>query len=116
MARPPFVPDRGDFMRVVLTPQAGHEQGGERPVLVLSSRDFNAVTGLAFVAPVTSRVRGWPFEVPIPSAGRVHGVVLADQTRSLDYAARQGRRIGTAPVEVVQAALKRVALILGISG
>jgi mRNA interferase MazF len=116
MARPPFVPDRGDLMRVVLMPRAGHEPGGERPVLVLSSRDFNAMTGLAFVAPITSRVRGWPFEVPIPPEGRVQGVVLADQTRSLDYAARHGRRIGTAPDVVVQAALERVALILGISG
>src|ERR1700722_5136165 len=116
MARPAFVPDRGDFMRVVLMPQAGHEQGGERPVLVLSSRDFNAVTGLAFVAPVTSRARGGPFEVPIPPDGRVQGVVLADQTRSLDYAARHGRRIGTAPDALVAAALDRIALILGTSG
>jgi mRNA interferase MazF len=116
MARPPFVPDRGDFMRVVLMPLAGHEQGGERPVLVLSGRDFNAATGLAFAAPVTSRVRGWPFEVPIPPEGRVQGVVLADQTRSLDYAARHGRRMGAAPDAVVQAVLERLALILGISG
>src|SRR5665213_505384 len=100
MARPPFVPDRGDYMRVVLMPQAGREQGGERPVLVLSTRDFNEVTGLAFVAPVTSRVRGWPFEVAIPLEGHVQGVVLADQTRSVDYTARHGRHIGPAPAHV----------------
>jgi mRNA interferase MazF len=114
MSRAPYIPERGDFIRLVLMPQAGREQAGERPVLVLSGRGFNAATGLAFVAPVTTRVRGWPFEVPTPSEGRVRGVILADQTRSLDYAARHARPLGTAPEPLVQAVLERVALIFEI--
>jgi mRNA interferase MazF len=112
VTRPPYVPDRGDFIRLVLTPQAGREQSGERPVLVLSGRPFNEITGLAFVAPITSRLRGWPFEIRIPSEGRIRGAVLADQTRSLDFSARHARYLGKAPDAVVQTVLERLALIL----
>ena len=112
MPRPPYIPDRGDYVRLVLAPQAGREQSGERPVLVLSARPFNAVTGLAFVAPITSRVRGWPFEVATPLQGRTRGVVLADQTRSLDFSARHARYLGKAPNALVEEVLERVALIL----
>jgi mRNA interferase MazF len=112
----PYVPDRGDFARLVLVPQAGREQSGERPVLVLSGRSFNETTGLAFVAPVTSRARGWPFEVNTPPEGRVRGVVLADQTRSLDFSARHARFLGKAPDALVETVLERIALILEIGG
>ncbi len=110
----PYVPARGDFMRLVLTPQAGHEQRGERPVLVLSNEPFNRVTGFAFITPVTSQARRWPFEVSIPPGGRVSGVLLTDQTRSLDYRSRHGRFIAAAPEPVVEAVLARVAAILGL--
>ena len=102
-------------MRLVLVPQAGREQAGERPVLVLSDQEFNATTGLAFVAPVTSRHRGWPFEVVIPAGGKVRGVVQSDQTRSLDYAARHARFICAAPEAVLAETLEIVALILNLS-
>jgi mRNA interferase MazF len=113
--RAPYVPDRGDFVRLVLTPQAGREQSGERPALVLSGRAFNEITGLAFVAAITSRMRGWPFEVQMPLEGRIRGVVLADQTRSLDFAARHARFLGKAPDALVRTVLERVVLILEIS-
>jgi mRNA interferase MazF len=66
----PYVPERGDFVRLVLDPRVGREQSGERPALVLSVREFNDRTGYAFVAPITGTRRGWPFEVPIPEGAR----------------------------------------------
>ena len=107
-----FVPDLGDFVRIVLDPRTGREQSGQRPVLVLSPRAFNKVTGYAFVAPVTSVVRGWPFEIAVPAGGRVSGAVLVDQTKSIDFAARHARRIGTAPAELVDAVRARLLDIL----
>jgi mRNA interferase MazF len=107
-----YVPDRGDFVRVVLDPRTGREQSGERPVLVISSRRFNERTGYAFVSPVTSVARGWPFEVPIPPGGRVQGVVLTDQTKSIDYGARHARFLAAAPSDLLETVLDRIAAIL----
>jgi len=112
MARAGYVPARGDFVRVVLDPRVGREQSGERPALVLSDREFNAVTGYIFCAPVTGTRRGWPFEVPVPSGGKVAGVVLADQTKSIDYAARHVRYIAGSPPGLVEMVLEQVATIL----
>jgi mRNA interferase MazF len=112
MARAGFVPDRGDFVRVVLDPRVGREQSGERPALVLTPRHFNELTGYAFVAPVTGTMRGWPFEVAIPVGGRVQGVVMADQTKSIDYAARYVTFMEQAPSSLVEEVLERVAVIL----
>jgi mRNA interferase MazF len=97
---------------MVLDPYTGHEQGGERPVLVLSSRSFSAVTRYALVAPITRRVRGWPFEVRIEANQRVSGVVLADQTRSVDYIARHATYLGVASRALVEAVCQRVSAIL----
>lgn len=108
------VPDRGDYVHVDSDPQAGHEQKGPRFALVLSPRAFNEKTGLAFVAPVTSRQKGYPFEVPIPPGERVSGVVLADQARSLDWRARRLKVKGLASAGVVEGATDLLAAILGI--
>jgi mRNA interferase MazF len=112
VARAGYVPARGDFVRVVLDPRVGREQSGERPALVLSERAFNELTGYIFVAPVTSNRRGWPFEVPIPSGGRIQGTVLADQTKSIDYLARHVRYLAAAPEGLVDAVLELVSAIL----
>ena len=114
MARAGYVPARGDFVRLVLDPRVGREQSGERPALVLSDRAFNELTGYIFAAPVTSNHRGWPFEVPIPAGVRVDGVVLADQTKSIDYVARHVRYLADAPAGLVEAVLARVAAILSL--
>jgi mRNA interferase MazF len=106
------MPERGDFAGSVLDPYTGHEQGGERPVLVLSTKEFNATTHYALVAPVTRTIRDWPFEVPIPSGLRVSGVVLTDQIRSVDFAARHARFLFKAPPELVEQVLLRVASII----
>ena len=107
-----YIPDRGDFVRLVLDPYTGREQGGERPVLVLSPLGFSMATGYALVAPVTRTVRDWPFEVVIGPGLRVSGVVLADQTRSVDFAARHARFLGKASPELLEQVLARVASLL----
>jgi mRNA interferase MazF len=84
-----YVPDRGDVVWLTLHPQAGHEQAGRRPAVVLSPRAYNARVGLALFCPVTSRQKGYPFEVPLLEGIPVAGVVLADQIKSLDWRARR---------------------------
>ena len=82
-----YVPRRGDIVWLSFTPQAGHEQAGRRPALVLSPSAYNRKVGLALFCPVTSRVKGYPFEVTVPKGLSVAGVVLADQVKSLDWQA-----------------------------
>jgi mRNA interferase MazF len=82
------VPDRGDLVWITFTPQAGHEQAGRRPAVVLSPRSYNAKAGLSLCCPVTSRAKGYPFEVPLPEGLGIDGVVLADHVKSLDWQAR----------------------------
>jgi len=84
-----YVPRRGEIVWLSFTPQAGHEQAGRGPALVLSPWAYNARVGLALFCPITSRVKGYPFEVAIPKGLAVTGVVLADQVKSLDWRARQ---------------------------
>lgn len=86
-----YVPNRGDIVWMSFTPQAGHEQAGRRPALVISPREYNAITSLALCCPITSQVKGYPFEVSLPPAGPITGVVLADQIKSLDWRARGAR-------------------------
>lgn len=112
MARAGYVPERGDLVRVVQDPRVGREQSGERPALVLTPRRFNELTGYAFVAPITSTTRGWPFEVPVPAGARVQGVVQADQAKSIDYKARSVRFMEKAQNGLVGAVLDRVIEIL----
>ena len=107
-----YVPDRGDLVWLRFTPQAGHEQAGRRPALVLSPRRYNARAGLALVCPVTSRVKGYPFEVRLPPGLAVEGVVLADQVRSLDWQARAAERIARAPDEVVEETIGKLLALL----
>lgn len=108
----PFIPERGDFIRLVLNPLTGREQDGERPAIVLSTHAFNARTGYALIAPISRTIRGWPFEVVIASGLRVKGAILCDQVRSVDYKARHGSFLGKAPAGLVDDVLQRVAAIL----
>jgi mRNA interferase MazF len=82
-------PDRGDLVWISFNPQAGHEQSGRRPALVLSPSAYNQKVGLAILCPVTSQVKGYPFEVRIPDGLKVQGVILADQVKSLDWKIRE---------------------------
>ena len=93
-------------------PQAGHEQAGRRPALVLSPSSYNERTGLALFCPVTTAVKGYPFEVHLPQGGSITGVVLSDHIKSLDWSARNaGLETRTAP-QVVEQVLEMVGTIL----
>lgn len=88
------IPDRGDVVWLDFTPQAGHEQAGRRPALVMSPAAYNGAVGLALVCPITSQVKGYPFEVTLPKGSKAAGVVLADQLKSLDWRARNAEVFG----------------------
>ena len=103
-----FVPGRGDVVWLEFTPQAGHEQAGRRPALVVSPREYNRRVGLALLCPITSRVKGYPFEVPLPPGLGVEGVVLADQVKSLDWRVRDARLHATVPPEVLDEVVARI--------
>ncbi len=107
-----YIPDRGDAVWITLDPPAGHEQAGRRPALVLSPAAYNGRVGLALFCPITSRVKGYPFEVPLPAGSAVSGVVGADQVKSLDWRARKTTRIGTVSEDVVAEVLRRLQTLL----
>lgn len=107
-----YVPDAGDLVWLRFSPQAGHEQAGRRPALVLSPLSYNQKTSLALFCPITSRVKGYPFEVPLPASGAVTGVVLADQIRSLDWRARGARFEEQAPPQLVSEVREKLAVLL----
>ena len=107
-----MAPDVGDIVWFAFTPQAGHEQAGRRPALVLSPRVYNGKTGLALCCPITSKSKGYPFEVVLPGTGEVTGVVLADQVKSLDWRARRARFVSTAPPTLVGEVLDKLSLLL----
>lgn len=94
-------------------PQAGRAQAGRRPALVLSPSSYNTRSGLALVCPVTSRVKGYPFEVPLPEGLPVSGVILADQLKSADWRRRHAKRIGRVSGDVLGEILDRLAPLLG---
>lgn len=106
------VPDRGQVVWLDFHPQAGREQAGRRPGLVLSPGSYNARVGLALVCPVTSRVKGYPFEVLLPQGLAVQGAILADHVRSVDWRHRRAELVGTVPPEVLEAVLQRVEALL----
>ena len=107
-----YVPERGDAAWLTLRPSERHEQTGRRPVLVLSPRAYNERTGLAIVCPMTSRVKGYPFEVQSVLAGRA-GAVLADHVRSVDWVARDAKRAGRLPPQIVERVAAIVAKLIG---
>jgi len=108
-----YVPKRGDLVWITFNPQAGHEQAGRRPALVISPAAYNAKVGLALLCPVTSRAKGYPFEVVIPSGHGIKGVVLADQVKSLDWRARNAERIGALPGAALREVLGKLGVLVG---
>jgi len=108
-----YVPERGDVVWISLHPQAGHEQTGRRPALVLSPAPYNDKVGLAILCPVTRQVKGYPFEVWIPDGLPVSGVILADQVKSLDWQAREADFACGLPAVVVDEVLEKLSTVLG---
>jgi mRNA interferase MazF len=107
-----YVPDRGDIVWITLNPQAGHEQAGRRPAVVVSPRSYNGKVGLGLFCPVTSQVKGYPFEVAIPEGQPVSGVVLADHVKSLDWRARKAELVARLPSAVSAEMLGKLAVLL----
>ena len=97
-----YLPDRGHVVWITLSPTLGHEQSGRRPVLVLSPAFYNKRSGMLLACPITSRIKGYPFEVQLPPGLPVAGTILADQIRSLDWAARPVQKIAVLPEDVVE--------------
>ena len=107
-----YVPHRGDVVWLSFQPQAGHEQRGRRPALVVSPAAYNGKVGLALFCPITSQVKGYPFEVVIPAGLAVQGAVLSDQVKSLDWRARRAEYAGRLPEDRVQEVLEKVNALL----
>jgi mRNA interferase MazF len=104
-------PGRGDVVWLTFDPQAGHEQAGVRPAVVLSPRSYNERSNLVVVVPVTRQIKGYPFEVVLPDGLPVAGAVLSDQVKSVDWRARDARLICTLPERVVNSILQRAAVL-----
>ena len=109
-----YVPDAGDLVWLTFDPQAGHEQRGRRPALILSPRAYNVKARLAIACPITSHGKGYPFEVALPHDAKVTGVVLSDHVKNLDWNARRAEFAGTAPLEVVTDVKEKLRVLLGL--
>ena len=107
-----YVPDRGHIVWMDFTPQVGHEQAGHRPALVLSPIEYNRKSSLALLCPITSRIKGHPFEVSLPDTSEIRGIVLADQVKSLDWKARNARYECDATSQVISEVLAKVNALL----
>lgn len=106
------IPEKGSIVLVQFSPIEGHEQGGKRPALVLSSYEFNKRTPFLIVSPITSKVKNYPFEVPFPEGLKTKGVVLSDQIRTIDWHSRTTQIVGKAPVHVVEMCQRNQQLIM----
>ena len=107
-----YVPQRGDVVWITFNPQAGHEQAGRRPALVLSPKAYNGKVGLALLCPIARQVKGYPFEVAIPEGLPVNGVILSDQVKSLDWRAHEAEKACAVPDKVMVLVMQRVRALL----
>ena len=107
-----YIPHRGDVVWIDMQPQAGHEQSGRRPAIVLSPKSYNGKVGLALFCPVTNQIKGYPFETIIPSGLKVTGAVLSDQVKSLDWKIRDATFYDKVPESVVLEIFKKLATLL----
>ena len=107
-----YIPDSGDIVWIMFNPQAGHEQAGHRPALVLSPKSYNGKVGLAILCPITSQVKGYPFEVLIPEGLEVKGAILSDQVKSLDWKARKAQFSCKLPSEQYNEVVKKLSTLI----
>jgi len=110
-----FVPDRGDAVWLLFDPQAGHEQAGRRPALVISPKVYNAKSSLFIVCPITSKAKGYPFEVKIPTDFPIQGVIISDQIKSLDWRARRAEFICQFPSPTLEEVIAKLKPLFGIN-
>jgi mRNA interferase MazF len=112
VTRQGYVPERGDVVWITLAPQAGHEQAGRRPAVVLSPLAYNGKVGLALLCPLTNQIKGYPYEVLIPAGLLVGGAILADQIKSLDWRVRQAEWVCRLPHDVIDEVLDKLGTLL----
>ena len=108
-----YVPDTGDVVWLMFDPQAGHEQAGRRPALVLSPALYNGKTGLMVCCPLSTQIKGYPFEVSVQIDDQA-GVVLSDQVKSLDWKIRRAKKKGSVPATVVAEVRAKIKALLQI--
>ena len=108
-----YCPKRGDVVWLTFNPQAGHEQSGHRPALALSPEQYNRKVGLAIFCPITSQIKGYPFEVLLPVNLKISGAILSDQVRSLDWKARKARFFCSIPDSVLKEVLSKLECLIG---
>jgi mRNA interferase MazF len=109
-----YIPERGDIISITFNPQAGHEQKRRRPALVLSPVEYNEKVGLAIMCPITSHVKGYPFEVLITTKIKISGVILSDQVKSLDWKARQAEFICKLNKSSLNEVLQKLSTLISV--
>lgn len=109
---PAYCPKRGDVVWISFNPQAGHEQAGHRPALIVSPEPYNKKVGLALLCPITTKVKGYPFEVAIPKGLKATGAILSDQIKSLDWKARKASLLCKLPEATMKEVLNKVGTLL----
>jgi mRNA interferase MazF len=107
-----YIPERGDVVWITYTPNAGNEQVRIRPALILSPQAYNRRVSLALMCPITSQIKGYPFEVSLPEECEVVGVILADQVKSLDWRARQAELRCQIPAQTIAEVLAKLNTLL----
>ncbi|MBI9102625.1 MAG: endoribonuclease MazF [Spirochaetales bacterium] len=107
-----YIPGRGDLVWINFTPHSGHEESGKRPAIVLSPYEYNKKTSFMVACPITSKVKGYPFEVTV-NAQQIKGVVLSDQVKNLDWKQRKASFIEKASSEMLEQVQEKLLLLIG---
>ena len=107
-----YIPDRGDLIWLYFNPQSGSEQSGRRPALVLSHKSYNSKVGMLIACPVTTKIKGYPFEVPIPQDLSMDGVILSDQIKSLDWKSRKAEYISKTSDNLMANVLAKISMLI----
>jgi mRNA interferase MazF len=107
-----YIPKRGDIVWLEFNPRVGHEQSGIRPALVISPIEYNEKVGLAIFCPITSKAKGYPFEVKVNVRDKIKGVILSDQVKSLDWRKRNAKYITGLGKEKVKDVIEKISLLI----
>lgn len=107
-----YILNRGDIVWITFNPQAGQEQAGRRPALVLSPSTYNGKVGLAILCPITNQIKNYPFEVRIPDGLKISGVILSDQVKSLDWRIRQAEFVCKLPDSSLDEVLQKLGTLI----
>ena len=112
VSRRGYVPERGHVVWMMFGPQAGHEQSGRRPGVVMSSSIYNGKTGMALCCPITSHVKGYPFEVLVPAGLKISGAILADHIRNIDWKMRRAEYLCKLPDKAFKEVAEKILSLL----